>query len=219
MSYNKKTTIFHSVHTFTHIRQHCFSKYWGDQCMGRPPTSIFFGGDRPPSPPYVSAPECLSFLFLLLTPTPSHPSITLCMLSRFWFMIWSVIMVDYGNAVYTVSSANASKLQSILNAAARLRGGTTKFSHVSFAVRNSLHYLPIRKLIQFKICYLIRNCLTGSNILQVLVVPLFELRLGPIGCPRTRTSMTQSRSFAIAGPSNWNKLSQSLRYLFPIPSE
>src|SRR6218665_325809 len=49
---HKKTTIFHSVHTFTHIRQHYFSKYWGDQCMCRPPTSNF-GGDRPPK---VSAP-------------------------------------------------------------------------------------------------------------------------------------------------------------------
>src|SRR6218665_2535529 len=34
-----QTTIFHSVLTFTHIRQHYFSKYWGDQCMGRPLTS------------------------------------------------------------------------------------------------------------------------------------------------------------------------------------
>src|SRR6218665_1088390 len=41
---------FHSVHAFTHIRQHYFSKYWGDQCMGGPSTSTF-GGDRPPSPP------------------------------------------------------------------------------------------------------------------------------------------------------------------------
>src|SRR6218665_1725450 len=46
---------FHSVHTFTHIRQHYFSKYWGEQCMGRPP-HLKFWGDRPPSPPYVSAP-------------------------------------------------------------------------------------------------------------------------------------------------------------------
>src|SRR6218665_3725547 len=28
----------------------CFSKYWGDQCMSRPPTSNF-GGNRPLSPP------------------------------------------------------------------------------------------------------------------------------------------------------------------------
>src|SRR6218665_1737129 len=40
---------FHSVHAFTHIRQHYFSKYWGDQCMGGPPTSTF-GGTVPPVP-------------------------------------------------------------------------------------------------------------------------------------------------------------------------
>src|SRR6218665_1046165 len=35
--------------TFAHIRQHHFSKYWGDGYMGRPPPQIL--GDRPPSPP------------------------------------------------------------------------------------------------------------------------------------------------------------------------
>src|SRR6218665_1006023 len=44
--------IFYSVRTFARIKQHYFSKYWGNQCMGRPPTSNF-GGDRPPK---VSAP-------------------------------------------------------------------------------------------------------------------------------------------------------------------
>ena len=33
------------------------------------------------------------------------------------------------------------------------------------------------------------------------------------------TSMTQSRSFAIVDPSNWNKLPQSLRDLYPISSD
>src|SRR6218665_688153 len=41
---------FHSVHAFTHIRQHYFSKYWGDQCMGGPP-HLNFWGDRPPQSP------------------------------------------------------------------------------------------------------------------------------------------------------------------------
>src|SRR6218665_2041130 len=43
-------TICYSVRTFAHIQQHYFSKYWGDQCMGRPPTSNF-GGPSPPVPP------------------------------------------------------------------------------------------------------------------------------------------------------------------------
>src|SRR6218665_2543912 len=47
---HKKNTIFHSVHAFTHFQQHCFSKYWGDQCMGRPPPRIL-GGTVPPVPP------------------------------------------------------------------------------------------------------------------------------------------------------------------------
>src|SRR6218665_568359 len=53
-------TFFYSVRTFTHIRQHYFSKYWGVRMHGPSPTSNFWG-DRHPSPPYVSAPgsSCL----------------------------------------------------------------------------------------------------------------------------------------------------------------
>ena len=58
--FTRKTTIseknsfirpfFYSVRTFARIRQHYFSKYWGDQCIGRPPTPNF-GGTVPLSPP------------------------------------------------------------------------------------------------------------------------------------------------------------------------
>src|SRR6218665_3757865 len=51
----KKHTFFYSVHIFARIRQHCFSKYWGDGCMGRPPISNF--GGPSPSPLWVSAPD------------------------------------------------------------------------------------------------------------------------------------------------------------------
>src|SRR6218665_149715 len=37
----------------------------------------------------------------------------------------------------------------------------TKFSHISSFIRNSLHWLPIRKPIQFKVCNLFGNCLIG----------------------------------------------------------
>src|SRR6218665_2873382 len=43
------TPIFYSFQTFAPIPQHYFSKYWGDQCMGRPPNSNF--GGPSPSPP------------------------------------------------------------------------------------------------------------------------------------------------------------------------
>src|SRR6218665_1033951 len=43
-------TIFHSVHAFTHIRQHYFSKYWGGPMHGRSP-HVKFWGEPSPSPP------------------------------------------------------------------------------------------------------------------------------------------------------------------------
>src|SRR6218665_340793 len=48
LSTNKSLTtpIFYSLQAFAPIPQHYFSKYWGDQCMGRPPTSNLWG-DRP----------------------------------------------------------------------------------------------------------------------------------------------------------------------------
>ena len=61
--FTRKTTIseknslirpfFYSVRAFAHIRQHYFSKYWGEQCMGCPPTSNFWGTPQVPprSPP------------------------------------------------------------------------------------------------------------------------------------------------------------------------
>ena len=51
----------------------------------------------------------------------------------------------------------ASKLQSFLNAAVRLIWGIPKFSHNSSFFRNSIHWLPIRQRIQFKICSLMRK--------------------------------------------------------------
>src|SRR6218665_617594 len=46
---HKNNTFFYSVHTFAHIRQHYFSKYWGDECMGRPPPQTL-GAPSPQSP-------------------------------------------------------------------------------------------------------------------------------------------------------------------------
>src|SRR6218665_3317355 len=58
---------FHSVHAFTHIRQHSFSKYWGGPMHGRSPPSNF-GGDCAPKTPNVSAPA-IDYPNLLIMPT------------------------------------------------------------------------------------------------------------------------------------------------------
>src|SRR6218665_1390955 len=51
-SFNKQIlddTYFYSLKAFAPIPQHYFSKYWGNQCMFRPPTSNL-GGPSPLSP-------------------------------------------------------------------------------------------------------------------------------------------------------------------------
>src|SRR6218665_75910 len=112
-------------------------------------------------------------------------------------------------------------LQSILNAAARLIAGIPKFSHRSSFIRNHFtdflfvnasnsRSAPSRETVLLALLHNTSR-LTVSQFLLYLVVPPFGLRLGcQLFVPRTRTSMTQSRSFAIVGPSNWNKLPLSL---------
>ena len=131
--------------------------------------------------------------------------------------------IDYGYAVYIgLSSTNTSKLQAILNAAARLIGGIAKFDHISSFIRDSLHWLPIRQRIQFKVCSLMRNCLAGSapHYHRSYCTPVSSLpsrsslrssARGHLVVPQVRTSMAQSRSFAIVGPTSWNRLPQPLR--------
>ena len=46
----KENTFYYSFHTFAHIRQHCFSKYWGGTNAWAVP-HLKLWGDRPPSPP------------------------------------------------------------------------------------------------------------------------------------------------------------------------
>src|SRR6218665_1135662 len=114
----------------------------------------------------------------------------------------------------------------------RLIGGIPKFFHTSSFISTSLHWLPIRQRIQFKICSLVRNCLTGSapQYLKAYCIPVTSIpsRLtlrssarGHLLVPRTRTSMIQSGSFSIVGPSKRNKLPQSLRdpWLLTISSD
>jgi len=76
-----------------------------------------------------------------------------------------------------------SKLQSILDAASRLIDGLRKLAHISAFIRETDHWLPVPKHIQFKILTLLCNCLVGSassyvqtlfiSALHSLVAPLF----------------------------------------------
>src|SRR5688572_29614518 len=99
---------------------------------------------------------------------------------------------------------------------------TILLDHISYFIRDSLHWLPIRQRIKFKVCSLIRSCLAGPapHYLRAFCTPVSSLHSrsslrssarGYLVVPRVRTSTAQSGSFAIVGPNSWNQLPQSLR--------
>ena len=51
----------------------------------------------------------------------------------------------------------------VLNSAARLVLSIAKFIGISTAIRDELHWLPIRKRIEFKIALLVRRCMVDAG--------------------------------------------------------
>src|SRR6218665_1742098 len=94
----------------------------------------------------------------------------------------------------------------------------TPFIGFLFISTSKSDLLPCEKL-SFWLCSSIpqsSHCIKVSSIHSRST--LRSSARGHLVVPRSRTSIAQSRSFAIVGPSNWNKLLQSLRDLFPISS-
>ena len=127
-------------------------------------------------------------------------------------LIWS--MADYDNAIYAgLTHSCINRLQSVFNAAVRLIRGIAKFGPVSCG----------RICIEFKILMLMRNYLAGSapSYLRELCVSVSSIpgrrflrsaTQGDLVVPPARTSTVQHRSFAVVGPSSWNKLPNNLRH-------
>ena len=60
--------------------------------------------------------------------------------------------LDYCNAVlYSAAKTTIKRLQTVMNAAARLVGGHGKYDHVTAVRRDTLHWLPIKQRIEFKV--------------------------------------------------------------------
>ena len=131
--------------------------------------------------------------------------------------------LDFCNSVlYGVSAYLLDRLQSILNAAARLILKVSKFDHISDAMRNELHWLPIAQRINFKICHLVRNCLAGTGPMYLsefcnLVSSeagrrhLRSAARSDLVEPRYRLERYGRRGFSVAGPHLWNILPPDIR--------
>jgi len=113
-----------------------------------------------------------------------------------------------------------SRLQSVLNAAARLVFSSWKHHHVSPLLQR-LHWLKIKQRIEYKLALLVYRCLNGlapqylANELQPVSSLDARRRLrsattDALVVPPTRLSTVGDRAFSVAAARVWNSLPGSV---------
>ena len=136
--------------------------------------------------------------------------------------------LDYCNSLtvteslfYGMTDTLFQRLQSIQNAAARLATGTRLSEHIQPALRR-LHWLPVRKRVDFKLATLVFQALHGLGLLPSYLSDDCQL-ITDTGRSQLRSSTNNTcfvprshnnfgdRSFSVAGPALWNSLPASLR--------
>jgi len=91
-------------------------------------------------------------------------------------------------------------------------------------LRDTLHWLPVRERIDFKLCLLVYKCLhqLAAPYLESMIFPVSACSVntsppirsagqGDLTVPRTRTVGFGPRSFSVAGPSLWNTLPSDMK--------
>ncbi len=133
-----------------------------------------------------------------------------------------VTRVDYCNSSLSgVSNHLLSRLQSVLNAAARLVCSKRRSEHITPVLRD-LHWLRVPERVAFKLCSLVYRSLDGtappyiSGLIRCSTdyEPRRRLRSADtreLVVPVVRRKTLGDRSFAVNGPQLWNKLPVALR--------
>ena len=127
--------------------------------------------------------------------------------------------VDYCNSIfYGATNIVVRRLQSVLNAAARLISNKRKFDHITPVLRDQLHC----QRIEFKIAVFVRNAVYGRgptylgctcNLVREVDARSYlrSAARGDLTMPRTRTRRFGPRSFRVSGPVVWNSLPEGIR--------
>ena len=133
--------------------------------------------------------------------------------------------LDYCNSIlFGVTAGRLDRLQSVLNATARLVLNLPKFSRITSAIRDELHWLPVVFRSQYKLCIIVRNCFIGSAplYLRELCTPatsvtgrqhLRSAARNDLIVPQFRTVNFGQRGFSVSGPRLWNSLPHDIRQL------
>uniref|UniRef100_A0A3Q3K5R8 Reverse transcriptase domain-containing protein n=1 Tax=Monopterus albus TaxID=43700 RepID=A0A3Q3K5R8_MONAL len=127
--------------------------------------------------------------------------------------------LDYCNALYAgLSQSSLSMLQLVQNAAAQLLTDTRRYAHIT-PILASLHWLPMKWRVQFKIVLYVFKALYGlapaylSDLLS-RYLPRRSLRSSAhlaLVVPSSRYKKWGGRAFAVYGPVLWNALPLDLR--------
>ena len=137
--------------------------------------------------------------------------------------------LDFGNATLVgLPAYQLSRLQSVLNAAARLVSSRSKYDHVT-PLLQELHWLRIEQRIEFKLSVLVfryLNCLAPSYLSRDFqrvsdLVARQRLRSSSTSTfvvPPTRLSTAGDRAFSVAAARTWNSLPASLTTLSSLAS-
>ena len=119
--------------------------------------------------------------------------------------------LDYCNSLLSgINKELLNRLESVLRSAARLVMRKRKFDPISEDIRNTLHWLPVRQRIEFKLGILAFKCLHGDapcylaeSLSKVAVNPALQAHRsatrGDLVVPRTRTVKMGPRSFCVSG--------------------
>ena len=130
--------------------------------------------------------------------------------------------IDYCNSLLAgIPKSLLDRLQSVLNASAKLPFGCQKYDQVKPLMRDRLHWLPISQRIEFKLCLLTFKSLRGMapRYLSDLCCSTSAAEIGrnlwsaTNGDLRVRRMCIKfgDRAFSVAGPRAWNKLLIDIR--------
>jgi hypothetical protein len=129
--------------------------------------------------------------------------------------------LDYGSAALAgLPGQLLDKLQSVLNAAARLVCSARKYDHITPLLRD-LHWLPYPERITFRLAVLAYRCQHGlapsylsKDIQRVADIDscrrLRSASTGKLKVPPTQRKTIGDRAFPVAAARAWNSLSPSV---------
>ena len=135
-------------------------------------------------------------------------------------MLSWLLLLHCSTVLAGAPAVQLNRLQSVLNAAARLVFSARKYEHTSPLLRE-LHWLKVPQRIQFRLCVLTYRCLHGSapSYLAETIHPasscaarhLRSADTSALLVPSTRRSTLGDRAFPAAAARAWNSLPTHVR--------